>query len=165
MLSLYSWYRNVGDPHFNDIAHVGTPWRVGSRAMNLINLMSLSFDMNPSSRKRIRSELSNSETEHVDDSTDDEGESKLPYKQEVNYPRFIVFKPTYGHQSLTKLSPFAVQKFIKGRFGTVKQVTRMKAFLLKLHETYRQSILSKHSLFLTLKLTPKPITPLTHLRE
>ena len=71
--------------------------------MNLINLMSLSFDMNPSSRKRIRSELSNSETEHFDDSTDDEGESKLPYKQEVNYPRFIVFKPTYGHQSLRNL--------------------------------------------------------------
>ena len=77
MLSLYSWCRNVVDPHFIDIAHVGTPWRVGSREMNLINLMSLSFDMNPSSRKRIRSELSNSETEHVDDSTDDEGESKI----------------------------------------------------------------------------------------
>ena len=144
MLSLYSWCRNVGDPHFIDIAHVGTPWRVGSRAMNLINLMSLSFDMNPSSRKRIRSELSNSETEHVDDSTDDEGESKLPYKQDVNYPRFIVFKPTYGHQSLTKLSPFAVQKSIQGRFGTVKQVTRMKDGSLLIEAS--RNIQAKHLL-------------------
>ena len=144
MLSLYSWCRNVGDPHFIDIAHVGTPWRVGSRAMNLINLMSLSFDMNPSSRKRIRSELSNSETEHVDDSTDDEGESKLPYKQEVNYPRFIVFKPTYVHQSLTKLSPFAVQNAIQGRFGTVKQVTRMKDGSLLIEAS--RNIQAKHLL-------------------
>ena len=129
MLSLYSWCRNVGDPHFIDIAHVGAPWWVGSRAMNHINLMSLSFDMNPSSRKRIRSELSHSDeerTEHVDDSSDDEGESKLSKKKEVNYPRFIVLKPVYSHESLTKLSPFAVQKSIQGRFGTVNQVTRMK---------------------------------------
>ena len=95
MLSLYSWCRNVGDPHFIDIAHVGTPWRVGSRAMNQIKPMSLSFDMNPSSRKRIRSELSNSDderTENVDEYSEDEGESKLQNKKEVNYPRFIVLK-------------------------------------------------------------------------
>ena len=129
MLSLYSWCRNVGDPHFIDIAHVGTPWRVGSRAMNQIKPMSLSFDMNPSSRKRIRSELSNSDderTENVDEYSEDEGESKLQNKKEVNYPRFIVLKPTYSHQPLTKLSPFAVAKSIQGRFGTVNKVTRMK---------------------------------------
>ena len=44
----------------------------------------------------------------------------------MNYPRFIVFKPVYSHQPLTKLSPFAVAKSIQGRFGTVKQVKKMK---------------------------------------
>ena len=124
MLSLYSWCRNAGDPHFFDIALVGTPWRVGSRAMNLINPMSLSSSINPSSRKRIRSERDNERNDYV--YSDDEPEINLPKKPEVNYPRFIVFKPVYSHQPLTKLSPFAVAKSIQGRFGTVNQVKKMK---------------------------------------
>ena len=58
--------------------------------------------------------------------SDDEPEISLPKKPEVNYPRFIVFKPVYSHQPLTKLSPFAVAKSIQGRFGTVNQVKKMK---------------------------------------
>ena len=83
--------------------------------------------MNPSSRKRIRSDLSNSEDEKSDyDDSDNEQESNISKKPEVNYPRFIVLKPTYSHQPLTKLSPFAVAKSIQGRFGTVNQVKKMK---------------------------------------
>ena len=83
--------------------------------------------MNPSSRKRIRSDLSNSEDEKsVYDDSDNEHESNISKKPEVNYPRFIVLKPTYSHQPLTKLSPFAVAKSIQGRFGTVNQVNKMK---------------------------------------
>ena len=44
----------------------------------------------------------------------------------MNYPRFIVLKPVYSHQPLSKLSPFAVAKSIQGRFGTVNQVKRLK---------------------------------------
>ena len=83
--------------------------------------------MIPSSRKRIRSDLSNSDdetNEHV--YSDDEHESNLSKKLEVNYPKFIVLKPVYSDQPLTKLSPFAVAKSIQGRFGTVNQVKKMK---------------------------------------
>ena len=73
--------------------------------------------MNPSSRKRIRSDYNDSDNEH---------ESNISKKPEANYPRFIVLKPTYNHQPLTKLSPFAVAKSIQGRFGTVNQVKKMK---------------------------------------
>ena len=31
ILSLYSWCRNAGNPHFIGIALVGAPWWVGSR--------------------------------------------------------------------------------------------------------------------------------------
>ena len=106
MLSLYFWCRNAGDQYFVDIALIGTPWRLGRRAMNLINPMSLSSSINPSSRKRIRSERDNERNDYV--YSDDEPEINLPKKPEVNYPRFIVFKPVYSHQPLTKLSPFAV---------------------------------------------------------
>ena len=123
MLSLYSWCRNVGDPHFFDIALVGAPWRVGSRAMKYINPMSLSLTLNPSSRKRIRSDLSNSDDDHVH--SEDEQEDN-PSTADVNYPRFIVLKPIRSHESLTKLSPFAVAKSIQGLYGTVKQVSRLK---------------------------------------
>ena len=89
--------------------------------------MSHSSCLIPSSRKRIRSDLSNSDdetNEHV--YSDDEHESNLSKKPEVNYPKFIVLKPVYSDQPLTKLSPFAVAKSIQGRFGTVKQVKKMK---------------------------------------
>ena len=77
----------------------------------------------PLSRKRIRSDISNSDDENAH--SDAEQESTQP-KADLNYPKFIVFKPTYSEQSLTKLSPFAVEKSILGRFGTVKQVKKMK---------------------------------------
>ena len=123
MLFLYYWCRNVGDPHFFDIALVGAPWRVGSRAMKCINPMSLSSTLNPSSRKRIRSDLSNSDDDHV--YSEDEQEDN-PSTADVNYPRFIVLKPIRSHESLTKLSPFAVAKSIQGLYGAVKQVSRLK---------------------------------------
>ena len=49
-------------------------------------------------------------------------------------------KPTYSEQLLTKLSPFAVEKFILGRYATVKQVKKLKdGSLLFEVETYIQA--------------------------
>ena len=107
--------------------------------------MSLSSYVNPSSRKRIRSDLSNSDdeqTEHVD--SDGEHECNLSQKPEVSYPRFIVLKPVYSHQPLTKLSPFAVAKSIQGRFGTVNQVKKMKDGSLLIEAS--RNIQAKHIL-------------------
>ena len=107
--------------------------------------MSLSSNVNPSSRKRIRSDLSNSDdeqTEHVD--SDDEHGCNLSQKPEVNYPRFIVLKPVYSHQPLTKLSPFAVAESIQGRFGTVNQVKKMKDGSLLIEAS--RNIQAKHIL-------------------
>ena len=128
MLSLYSWCRNAGGPHFFDIALVGTPWRVGSRAMNHINPMSLSLSLNPSSRKRTRADLSHSDDDKTHTDSDSEHEQDLSKKPppNANFPRFIIMKPTYADQPLTKLSPFAVEKSILGRYGTVKQVKKLK---------------------------------------
>ena len=131
MLSLYSWCRNAGDPHFFGIALVGTPWRVGSRAMNHINPMSLSLSLNPSSRKRTRADLSHSDDDKTHSDSDCEHEKDLSKKspQNANFPRFIVMKPTYSDQPLTKISPFAVEKSILGRYGTVKQVKKIEIWL------------------------------------
>ena len=128
MLSLYSWCRNAGDPHFFGIALVGTPWRVGSRAMNHINPMSLSLNVNPSSRKRTRADLSQSDDDKTHTDSDSEHEQDLSKKppRNANFPRFIIMKPTYADQPLTKLSPFAVEKSVLGRYGTVKQVKKLK---------------------------------------
>ena len=147
MLSLYSRCRNAGDPHFFGIALVGTPWRVGSRAMNHMNPMSFLRNLPPSSRKRIRSYLSASDDEGNDHvCSDDEHESSSSKKPEipVNYPRFIVFKPVYSDQPLTKLSPFAVAKSIQGRFGTVNQVKKMKDGSLLIEAS--RNIQAKHLL-------------------
>ena len=145
MLSLYSRCRNAGDPHFFGIAHVGTPGRVGSRAMNHINPMSLSSNNNPSSRKRVRSDLSASDDETHDNAySEDEHESNLTKKPDVTYPRFIVLKPVYNHQPLTKLSPFAVAKSIQGRYGIVNQVKRLKDGSLLIEAS--RNIQAKHIL-------------------
>ena len=109
--------------------------------------MSLLRNLTPSSRKRIRSEIQTSdddENDHV--CSDDEHENNLPKKPEipVNYPRFIVFKPVYSDQPLTKLSPFAGAKSIQGRFGTVNQVKKMKDGSLLIEAS--RNIQAKHLL-------------------
>ena len=43
------------------------------------------------------------------------------------WPRFIVLDSVNPSEPLSKLSPFAVEKAIKGRFGTVKKVTKMRS--------------------------------------
>ena len=56
-----------------------------------------------------------------------------------NLPKFIVLKPTYLDQPLTKLSPFAIEKSILGRYGTVKQVKKLKdgSLLIEAAKTFR----------------------------
>ena len=97
-------------------------WEAG--IMNKHALTMETTTKTPLSRKRIRSDLSNSDDEHAHSDVDNE--STQLKNSDVNYPKFIVLKPTYSEQSLTKLSPFAVEKSILGRYGTVKQVKKMK---------------------------------------
>ena len=90
--------------------------------------MSLSLSLNPSSRKRTRADLSHSDDDKTHTDSESEHEQDLSKKppRTANFPRSIVMKPTYSEQSLTKLSPFAVEKSILGRYGTVKQVKKLK---------------------------------------
>ena len=99
------------------------------------------FDFKPLPRKRIRSDLSNSDDDHVH--SEDEQEDN-PSTVDVNYPRFIVLKPIRSHESLTKLSPFAVAKSIQGLYGTVKQVSRLKDGSLLIEAS--RNIQAKHIL-------------------
>ena len=73
------------------------------------------------SRKRRKS---NSSTEE-DHESDVEEECDPDWN--LAWPRFIVMSPLNEHEPLSKLSPFAVEKAIKGRFGTVQKVTKMKS--------------------------------------
>ena len=156
MLSLYSWCRNAGDPHFFGIALVGTPWRVGSRAMNHINPMSLSLSLNPSSRKRTRADLSHSDDDKTHSDSDCEHEHDQSKKPPINanFPRFIVMKPTYSDQPLTKLSPFAVEKSILGRYGTVKQVKKLKdgSLLIEVEKSIQARLILETQTFLDIEV-------------
>ena len=89
---------------------------------------SLSLSLNPFSRKRTRADLSHSDEDKSHSDSDSEHEQDLSKKppRNANFPRFIVMKPTYSEQSLTKLSPFAVEKSILGIYGMVKQVKKLK---------------------------------------
>ena len=156
MLSLYSWCRNAGGPHFFGIALVGTPRRVGSRAMNHINSMSLSLSLNPSSRKRTRADLSHSDDDgtHTDSDTEHEKDLSKKSPPSANFPRFIVMKPTYSEQSLTKLSPFAVEKSILGRYGTVKQVKKLKdgSLLIEVEKSIQAQLILDTQTFLDIEV-------------
>ena len=51
--------------------------------------------LHPSSRKRVRSDVSNSDGEKVNTHTDDECSQANP---DENLPKFIVMKPTHSEQ-------------------------------------------------------------------
>ena len=70
----------------------------------------------PLSRKRTRTEFTSSDDEHASIHSDDDHEISQP-KPDENLPKFIVLKPTYSDQPLTKLSPFAIEKSI---FGSIR---------------------------------------------
>ena len=72
-----------------------------------------------SSRKRSR----------ANDSDDHESDNDDLNKPDWNlvWSRFIVLESLNPAEPLTKLSPFAVEKAIQGRFGTVKKVTKMRS--------------------------------------
>ena len=98
------------------------------------------------------------QNEHV--YSEDEHESNLSKKPDVNYPKFIVLKPVYSDQPLTKLSPFAVAKSIQGRFGTVNQVKKMKDGSLLIEASRKQPGERDHgtlTTFLTLTWMLRPI--------
>ena len=75
-----------------------------------------------SSRKRVRSNDSDDERNY---DADVEDQNKPDWN--LVWPRFIVLDSVNPSEPLTKLSPFAVEKAIQGRFGTVKKVTKMRS--------------------------------------
>ena len=75
-----------------------------------------------SSRKRIRAnDSSDNESDHEHDVIEFDPTWKL------TWPRFIVLAPVNDSEPLTKLSPFAVEKHILGKFGIVHKVTKMRS--------------------------------------
>ena len=76
-----------------------------------------------------------------------------------SFPRFLLIEAT-GKEPITKLSPFLIQKYIQGHFGTVDSVKKLKSDQL-LIETNRKSISEK-----ILKITEfcsKPVKVTPHL--
>ena len=63
-------------------------------------------------------------------------------------------KPTYSDQSLTKLSPFAVEKSILGRYGTVKQVKKLKdgSLLIEVEKYIQAQLLLDTQTFLDIEV-------------
>ena len=83
-----------------------------------------------SSRKRIRAnDSSDNESDHEDDVIEFDPTWKL------TWPRFIVLAFVNESEPLTKLSPFAVEKHILGKFGTVNKVTKMRSGSLLIDAT------------------------------
>ena len=82
-----------------------------------------------SSRKRRKS---NSSTEDHESDVDEE---YVDPDWNLAWPRFIVMSPLDDTEPLTKLSPFAVEKAILGKFGTVQKVTKMKSGSLLIEAT------------------------------
>ena len=105
--------------------HVG--WEAGMMN-NHMPIMDTLPPYTVSSRKRRKS---NSSTE------DHESDAEEEHDPDWNlaWPRFIVMSPLDEHEPLSKLSPFAVEKAIKGRFGTVQKVTKMKSGSLLIEAT------------------------------
>ena len=82
-----------------------------------------------SSRKRRKS---NSSTEEHESDVEEE---YVDPDWNLAWPRFIVMSPLDDKEPLTKLSPFAVEKAILGKFGTVQKVTKMKSGSLLIEAT------------------------------
>ena len=80
-------------------------------------------------RKRRKS---NSSTE---DHESDVEEEYVDPDWNLAWPRFIVMSPLDDTEPLTKLSPFAVEKAILGKFGSVQKVTKMKSGSLLIEAT------------------------------
>ena len=83
-----------------------------------------------SSRKRIRAnDSSDDESQHEDDVIEFDPTWNL------TWPRYIVLSPVNEAEPLTKLSPFAVEKHIYGKFDTVHKVTKMRSGSLLIEAT------------------------------
>ena len=73
-----------------------------------------------SSRKRRKSNSSS------DGEYDSDVEDITFPEWNLVWPRYIVLSPLDDKEPLTKLSPFAIEKGIKGQFGTVHKVIKMR---------------------------------------
>ena len=67
----------------------------------------------------------------------------------VVWPRFIVLEPRDILQPLTKLSPFAVEKAMLGRYGTVKKVRKMRTggLLVEASRATQARMILRHNKF------------------
>ena len=82
-----------------------------------------------SSRKRRKSNSSS------DGDQDSDVEDIYFPEWNLVWPRYIVLSPLDDKEPLTKLSPFAVEKGIQGKFGTVHKVTKMRSGSLLIEAT------------------------------
>ena len=76
----------------------------------------------------------------TNDSSDDESQPEdgvIEFDPNWNliWPRFIVLSPVDESEHLTKLSPFAVEKHMYGKSGTVHKVTKMRSGSLLVEAT------------------------------
>ena len=104
-----------------------------------------------SSRKRIRTNDSSDNDSH---DSDEEYDQNWPHA----WPRFIVLSPLNESQPLTKLSPFAVEKTIFGKFGTVKKVTKMKSgsLLIEANRASQSRMIRHTKTFMDIEVKASP---------
>ena len=89
-------------------------------------------------------------------SSDDSGEETAVTNQ--SFPRFLLVEATEKKKSITKLSPFVIQKTIQGMIGTVESIKKLKTDQL-LIQTNRKVISDKIlnlTEFSTLKVKATP---------
>ena len=95
-------------------SHVGTPWWVGAKAPKSINSSWLPLPKNTSStdfsQKTCKSNSADSQEEAAT----------------AVHDRFFVVETSSSQLSLSKLSPFAVEKSLKAAVGTVRNIRRLR---------------------------------------
>ena len=98
------------------------------------------------SRKRVRA-----------DEDSDTDEQNVP-DWSVVWTRFIVLEPRDILQPLTKLSPFAVEKNILGRYGTVKKVSKMRTggLLIEAARATQARMILDTTSFMGIEVTASP---------
>ena len=108
-------------------------------------IMDNNYPPSSTGRKRVRSNDSDSEDENKADWS-------------VVWPRFIVLEPRDILQPLTKLSPFAVEKSILGRYGTVKKVSKMRTggLLVEASRATQAKMIIETTSFMGIEVTASP---------
>ena len=102
-----------------------------------------------SSRKRIRTNDSSDNESH---DSDEEYDPDWTHA----WPRYLVLAPVDDSQPLTKVSPFAVEKSIQGKYGTVKKVTKMKSGSLEASRASQSRMIRDTKTFMDIEVKGSP---------